>query len=621
MKHIFYFCLLALLLGNKQAIAQTFADPTPNHILDDNFTIYVAGTGYDAQNPFPQSVLNSSTKAYFTAKLFRAARTQTTGYVDVFVGTSATSLSSPALTAASHTVIQSPQWLPVYDVATGQPGPYEFATISSADFTISPAQLTGATGFYAVYTDNANGSTKQGAVSRPVAIAATPPPTPTPSTPSPTRPLTDFIPCGRDTPICGDQCVTKGTAAAPIKGRILADQGYPPLNTFCYLCNHDPENPEWSAYGSSAYAAKTTRFAEGTEFEWVQWQSRTDYSDWADISGATSASYSPGIINQTTYYRRVSSHIRYRFPTNYREEWYKSNIVTIRIPSAAPVAVQNYIACGSSSIDVAVRQAADATSYNWFCADPTVKINGQSTSYYNQYTSTTTVVKITLTGASQGASYPIYVSSVGLCGARSSISTVNVTVDCTVPAPPNVSFIPSPSGSTCQPRYDVRIGRVIGATSYQATLHGTSLYEGYTMTIAANPNAYYVDIPFNIAGPSVGIYASVTATTSQGTSAPFSNSPQSLAGGNCGYIMAAPADLDAALYPNPATDQVTVAGESQETQAAFYDSRGVCRKVVSLPGQNVQGVVDLHELPNGLYHVRISAKGKLLKSSQLSIKH
>ncbi|WP_375416348.1 T9SS type A sorting domain-containing protein [uncultured Hymenobacter sp.] len=142
------------------------------------------------------------------------------------------------------------------------------------------------------------------------------------------------------------------------------------------------------------------------------------------------------------------------------------------------------------------------------------------------------------------------------------------------------------------------------------------------MTVAANPNAYYVDFPFDIVGPLSGIYASVTATSAGGTSPPTTSSPQSLPGRTCGYVVAPDENVDALLYPNPATDQVTLRGGAQEAQAAFYDSQGVCRKVVALPGgQDTQAVVNLRELPAGLYYIHISAKDKALKKAQLIIEH
>lgn len=423
--------------------------------------------------------------------MYRSSTSTDDGYVSIYSGSTGplhllTSDIVSQNTGASNNT-KGRQWSTSGNVSNN----YLSGTFSTGNIPVGDQKL------YAVYFNYLSNIATKEAVSDPIAIVpgtvGPPPPSPTP--PSSTVLLSDLIPCGSVVAICDDQCISKGSIPAPIKGRVLADRGYRD-SEYDYNGIYEPAYTNWSNYLKLTNNTGTARFAEGYEIEMAQWQYRTNYSDWVDINGANNASYSPGVINETTYFRRVSTHLRYRFPTNYREEWYKSNIVTIRIPASAPVAFQNpYIACGTSSIDVAVRQASDATSYAWFCADPNVKINGQSTSYYNQYNSTSIVVKVTLpSGTAQGASYPIYVSAIGPCGARSSISTVNVTVNCTVSAPPSVSFISSVSGTTCQPRYDVRVGRSLGATSYAATLHGTSLYEGYSKTVTADPNAYYVDL-------------------------------------------------------------------------------------------------------------------------------
>lgn len=619
-KHVYFSCLIAFMIFCLCHVAHAQTTVT---FTTQGFSLDLVADGATISNGRCVTALPDRV-ATFQVSLYRPLNFIQDGYVvmysgvtgplhrlidDVDVGNSAQS------TSLSNT--NNRPWGRVNQ---------SYETINVSGILRTRNILAGDVNLYAVFFSPVSGVAKQVTVSAPVKIctsATTPPPTtPPPTTPPTTKPiipLSTFTPCGRDISICGDQCITKGAIPATIQGRILADAGARGYSEY------EPQFTNWREYERSASTSGTTVFASGTEYEWVQWQYSINQYNWVDISGATGASYSPGAINQTTYYRRISTHYRDYWIGGSRDVWYTSNTVAIRIPAATPVAAQySYIACGTSPIEVAIRPAADATSYNWFSSDPNVKINGQSTSYYGQYTSTGTLVKVTLpANASQGASYSINVSAIGVCGARSSISTFYIKVDCTVRAPANVSFIPSSDGSTtCQPRYDVRVGASLGATSYTATLRGNSIYNSTSMTITASSSAYYVDFPFRIAGPTPGIYVSVTATSSQGTSAAFSSSPQDLAGGNCGYIVAPDESVDALLYPNPATDQVTLRGSDQEARAAFYDSQGVCRKVVALPGgQDTQTVVSLRELPAGLYHIRISAKDKALKRTQLIIEH
>ena len=68
-----------------------------------------------------------------------------------------------------------------------------------------------------------------------------------------------------------------------------------------------------------------TSIANGTDIVSYQWQRSTDNSTWADIAGATSATFSPPSLAVTTYYRREAR--------NYAGSE-ASNVVTITIASA-----------------------------------------------------------------------------------------------------------------------------------------------------------------------------------------------------------------------------------------------------------------------------------------------
>lgn len=293
--------------------------------------------------------------------------------------------------------------------------------------------------------------------------------------------------------------------------------------------------------------------------------------------------------------------------------------------TTAPVIGQGtYTVCGTNTVAVGVYPQQGATSYTWYSQNYSVQVNGQGT-YYG-VTTTDRAVQLTLPAGAAPTTYQLYVQSNSACGSTP-LTTFYVQVNCATTAPSNVSFVTSSSGTACAPRYDVRVSRVSSATSYTATLHGGA-FEGYSLTIN-NPNqyAYYIDFPFNIAGPVVGISASVTATSPGGTSAPDYSPVQNLAGGaGCRTgisLTTTTADGQAikGIYPNPATDKVIIAGIEQEAQVDFYDVRGARCKTVVLHESNTQTSVNLSDLPAGLYNIRISANGKVLQTSKLVVKH
>jgi hypothetical protein len=73
-------------------------------------------------------------------------------------------------------------------------------------------------------------------------------------------------------------------------GTIAADQS---------ICNGKTPTALSSSSAASGGTGTTT----------YQWQSSTDNSTFTDISGATSTTYAPGALTQTTYYRRVATNI------------------------------------------------------------------------------------------------------------------------------------------------------------------------------------------------------------------------------------------------------------------------------------------------------------------------
>lgn len=284
-----------------------------------------------------------------------------------------------------------------------------------------------------------------------------------------------------------------------------------------------------------------------------------------------------------------------------------------------------YTLCNNSTVTVSVYAVTGATSYTWSTDKPAAQINGNGT--YYPTTTTGSSIQVTLPfGFANGDVVTINVRANGPCGTSTPNTTMYVQQSCSTNSSPNVMFVRSNNSTTCQPRYNVRAGTVPSATSYTATLHGGP-YEGYSRTIQANPYAYYMDFPFDIAGPFNGISASVTATSPGGTSAPTYSATQNLAGGSGPCREAQPLattsgeQVTQSVYPNPATDQVTITGIEQDAQVVLYNALGACVKRATLSKATSELTINLLDLSAGIYQVNIVAGSKVLHTSKLVVQH
>lgn len=300
----------------------------------------------------------------------------------------------------------------------------------------------------------------------------------------------------------------------------------------------------------------------------------------------------------------------------------------IFLTSAYPSSTQGtYTVCSNPTVQVNA-YAVGATSYTWTTNMPAVQINGNGT--YYPTTTSGGVVQVTIPSSFNNGDYvTITVKATGACGSSTPSTTLYVQKSCTTSSSGNVSFIRSANSTTCQPRYNVRAGTVPAATSYTATLHGGP-YEGYSRTVRADPYAYYVDFPFDLAGPLTGISASVTVTGSGGTSSPTYSATQDLPGGyGCRVAQTAAATPDKtpekqvtqSVYPNPATDQVTITGIEQDAQVMVYNTLGACVKRATLTKDASELSINLLDLSAGIYQVNIVAGSKVLRSSKLAVQH
>jgi hypothetical protein len=413
-----------------------------------------------------------------------------------------------------------------------------------------------------------------------------------------------YLPCGASVAICDDQCVTYGTTPATIKGRILADNGDSKWNDYYALVGSD-------------------EFASGNEHEWAQWQLSYDNNNWYDIGNAGQASYSPGVIYGTTYFRRVSSHINHHWYGDSREYWYTSNVVTItsRPPTPTP-ANATYGTCGPGQVAVAANPTPSATSYNWWVpyAGWGVSTNGSNIfSTYNNgssFVTTSTAVYISVPAGVAPGTYPIYFSANGNCGPKTADGTLSIVVtNGTNPTLPTAYWY-SVSNDYCRPAYNLIMEATAGVTNYRAVLSDGNSADGFD---TGNGTIIF---SLNEPGPRYNISGTISASSTCGpitASIPGSN----LAGrpSDCGFepeVMSVQSGPE--FYPNPASSEVTVQSNSQASQLQFYDAQGALRKQVELPAGATNHHVNLTDLPAGLYHIRVNQGGRAIRTKQLVVK-
>lgn len=430
--------------------------------------------------------------------------------------------------------------------------------------------------------------------------------------------LQTYIPCGLNTAVCSDQCVPYGSVPNVINGRVLADDNSPDFANYTLFIKTT------TGVGNA--------FAQASEREWVQWQYSytNNWDDWHNAdSNATGASYQPTQPCTTTiYYRRVSSHIIYRFPTNHREEWYISEVVRITPRSIPPTPVQSTVtACTqATAVALAVNPVAPAVSYNWWVpyAGWEVSTDGLAPfSTFNQNTSfvttgTNVVVTLPPSGVAPGT-YPIAVSTNGACGGQTTDAIINIVVSSTgaAPTPVSAKFVRASGSTLCAPVYNLQIPAVAGTTSYAAyDVNGHNA----TGTIVQNITGTGQSVLFalNQEGPTYGYTATISATGPCGTG--FYTTPVTNLNGpasKCGLLRSASVSTE--LYPNPASDKVTIVTSGKEGKVVFYDVMGVARKTAKLQAGSSELEIGLQDLPAGLYHVQVIISGQAPFDKQLIV--
>lgn len=411
--------------------------------------------------------------------------------------------------------------------------------------------------------------------------------------------------CGSDV-ICASQCIPRNTLPALLHGRPRVNSGGSP--------------------------------SDGGEGEEVQWEISYNNYSWSAIPGATAADYQPVVATQTTFYRRVSSHILYRTFLGwdydfYYAQWYISNVATITTtPLPAPIPSTTQVTTCGNPASVSVYSQPGAVTYNWWVPYAGWDVSDGVQPYFStfnqngSFVTSATTVSVRFPAGTPAGDYTIAVSANAPCGSQSADGTIVIHVDYTPTGSPTwANFVGTPV-ENCGTLYDLVCEPVPNAISYQATL--SSGERAYGTLNAAGDG---VDFPFSKLGPANNVTATIIARGPCGTGPGFTSAPVMLARpmpgcnpkeGAMPQGESVPAgEVISGIYPNPATNQVTLQGLGQDAQVSFYNANGKLLKTISLHKADTQTAVNLLDLPNGTYYLRTSAKGKPTTEQHLVIRH
>ena len=150
--------------------------------------------------------------------------------------------------------------------------------------------------------------------------------------------------------------------------------------------------------------------AGGSATYTYQWQSSTDSINFSNISGATTSTYNPALITQTTYYRRVTVSGGCRSMSNI-----VTVLITLTVPSV-PDSISGYstVCQNSTGFVYTINPVANSTSYTWSVPSGWTILSGSGT----------TSITVSSGGANQSGN--IRVMALNVCG-LSSASTLAVS--------------------------------------------------------------------------------------------------------------------------------------------------------------------------------------------------
>jgi|GEM_PF-6437270 len=413
---------------------------------------------------------------------------------------------------------------------------------------------------------------------------------------------------------------------------LLFTVGNPPATTgWCNLPNR-----EGSSICGTQFVAYTTapRVLLGQKAEREGWPDSYDWwtvyrweynysgnaNDWHTINGAESRDFQPWDCWQTVHYRRVILKERENiWGQLYHDAWATSNEVTVTPSSPPPTPTQAsyvYYACANvaGTFTISFTPGEAATSSNWSLPDASWTVNGVGNAVIgvNSYNvGAGTSVTIGVPANVPPGTYQIHTSSTGPAG-TAGYRVIQVAVDRTAPsvitgltstfwnqtatytlAGSNSSYIWTPPSG-----WSITSGQ--GTASVRMKTAGYDTYSDVEVAFTdqcGTPKTAYLTV-------------NNVSRTANCRICPQQKQALTVRG----------VETEAALYPNPAATQITLAVGDTQGQATIYDSHGTVRKAVTLRGETPEVRIDIQDLPEGLYHVRIVGKDQQEVQHQLQIR-
>ncbi|MFT3705162.1 MAG: hypothetical protein QM802_22535 [Agriterribacter sp.] len=151
-----------------------------------------------------------------------------------------------------------------------------------------------------------------------------------------------------------------------------------------------------------------------------QWQSSADNIGWSNISGATAATYAPGAITATTYFRRNATSC-----SGSPAASSASVLITVNQPPVITTQPNNAVACTGDNTSITVTATGTSLTYQWQVNTGSTWGNVTNAGVYSGATAAT----LNITGATAGMSgytYRVVISGTCTPAVTSNVSTLTI---------------------------------------------------------------------------------------------------------------------------------------------------------------------------------------------------
>lgn len=396
------------------------------------------------------------------------------------------------------------------------------------------------------------------------------------------------------TSICGTQSVAYTTAPRILLGQRAPREGSPVYNYFL---------------GEKSYAHV---------YRW-EYNYSGNADDWHTIAGPEGRDFQPWNCWQTVYYRRVTlEQHKNMWGQVYHDDYETSNAVKITPSSPPPTPTQStYYACANtgSTFTINFTPGEAATSSSWSLPADTWRVNGgRGVNYqYSHNVGAVTSVTITVPAGVPAGRYEIHTTSYGPGGSAGHRSIPLVVGQQT---PTSIS---GPTATRGTRTYNYRLDNLGGSNFVWSATHGsitqgqgtnaieftTPWYSTY-LTLSVN----FTDICGNPASATLAVRHTLQPPPCRTKPCPLEPEPEEpeREGSPQPLINTKAVVPEPGLYPNPASTEVIIATGGHPATATIRDYLGVVHRSVELRENNAEAHVDVKDLPEGIYNVRIVGK-------------